>query len=168
MCPSLVCLCAVLDCAAEPSGPRESSVSYRARLNSPVLGLLTLRIETRTILVSVRSDRKEVLDIIPYFSWGLFRETADYYYTDDYFDDESRSTTTRRLIADRGDRSTFDPHSRIAYLGRVADLAKRAWTEAERPNPERGVLALADHNDRSIWSKLPSTYSFTRSCSCRR
>ena len=134
MCPSLVCLCAVLDCAAEPSGPRESSVSYRARLNSPVLGLLTLRIETRTILVSVRSDIKEVLDIIPYFSWGLFRETADYY-TDDYFDDESRSTTTRRLIVARGARSTFDPHSRVTYLhgtsGGIGDVSMDRGRKAE-------------------------------------
>ena len=105
-----------------------------------------------------RSATKEVLDNIPYFSWGLFREIADYC-TDDYFDDESRSTTTRRLTVDRSDRPTLDPHSRIAYLGRVADLAKGAWTEAERPIPEGRILALEDHDDSYLWSELPTTCS---------
>ena len=164
----IVCLCAVFGLRSGAFWPAPVvsvrhrlfvSAAYRALLEQP--GARSA--DPSDSDVNNTGDRtfrvKRGTDTIPYFSWGLFRETADFYYTDDYFDDESRSTTTRRLTVDRGDRPTLDPHSRIAYLGRVADLAKRAWTEAERPIPTGRILALEDHDDSYLWSKLPTTCS---------
>ena len=135
-----------------------SGASWSARAVECTARLLFSADEEHNLCVSSVPRQKGYVDYHSVFQLGAVPGTADYY-TDDYFDDESRSTTTRMLIVDRGDRPTFDPHSRITYMGRVADLAKGAWTEAERPNPEGGVLALEDHNDSSIWSELPTTCS---------